>query len=379
MKSTLLLAALSMLTPTLVHATDGVSDTMITLGRPLPLSGVQSSAAISLQAGNDAVIHKINRSGGIFGRKIEFLTVDDEFDPKISYDIVRKMIERDKVFAIFELYGGAPNSAALPLLREKKKLLFASATGLESMRAPVSPTVFTVRTSFSQEAEALIRQAVDRLSLKKVAVFSIQDAFGESGVAGVHKALAAHGLKAVGQSSHSRLNLKMDAAVAELKKSNPEAVALLTVPLACAAFINRANEIGFKPTYFLPGSVATQPVLKALESAGTAYLATGQPILLDKAKYPLIGQFIADLNDAGQGSLAADPFAFQGYIDATVLVEGLKGAGKDPTPESFIESLYKMKERDFGGLKVTYSPEDHQGLRTVHLYKVTKGKVGNID
>jgi branched-chain amino acid transport system substrate-binding protein len=346
----------------------------IVIGRSLPLSGHSAEIGKGLQLGANAYFNRVNREGGVTGNKIKVVDYDDAYDPTQTGKNVSKLVAHDKAVVIFDIFGAGAVSAIIPLVAKENVPLFATFTGLESLRNPVTPQIFNTRASFFDEAEALIAQASDKMGIKEIGVFLQSDGYGQNGKAGTARALAARGLKLHGEGSHVRNSDDIAQGLQALLSSRPKAIVMWCLPAVAAKFISQAREHGYSPLFLLSSALVTGEVLDALKPADEAYISLARPLNIEKT-YRLVQNFAKDVASDGHPEAAEMGFALQGYLDATILVAGMKASGPSVTRESLIHGLNSLKDLDIGGMQINFSTSSHQATSEIFLRKIAKGHI----
>ena len=157
-----------------------------------------------------AYIDQINKSGGINGRKIDLIALDDGYETDRTVANSKKLIEENKVFALLQYYGSSPTTQAMnDVFGPAKVPLVGTISGAGTLRKPVKDNpnnryMFNVRASYADETEAIVNQLVG-LGLKNIAVFYQNDAYGKAGLSGVTKALTARQLKPTAEATVERM------------------------------------------------------------------------------------------------------------------------------------------------------------------------------
>src|SRR5260370_36252734 len=159
------------------------------VGRAAALDGGASALGLGMKMGLEAAFAEINKAGGVKGRKLEFKSVDDGYEPTKSIEAVKKLLEEDKDFAIAGAVGTPTSAAAQPIAIAAGAPFIGAFTGAEFLREPYQPLVVNVRASYFQETEAMIEHLTTDLGASKIAIMYQDDAFGLAGLAGVKKAL----------------------------------------------------------------------------------------------------------------------------------------------------------------------------------------------
>jgi len=349
-------------------AADGVTDVEVTIGMANALSGPAAGLGTDLKAGAVAYINKVNAAGGVHGRKIKLLSVDDGYEPDRCAAATRKFIEEDKVFALFGYVGTPTSTAAVAIASRAGVPYLFPFTGAEFLRNPVNKWVFNVRASYFDETEAMVERLTKDLGVKKIAIFIQDDAFGEAGKAGVARALSKRNMQLAGEARFKRNTLDVEEGLTKLKAVMPDAVIMVGPYKPVAAILKKAKASGFSPKFLTVSFVGTAGLIKesGVDGEGT-YVTQVMPVPTDPS-VALVKQYQADLQ-GGEINYSS----LEGYVDAVVLVEGLKKAGKTLTRASFVAALESLST-EVGGATVTYSASKHQGLSQVWLTQLKGGK-----
>lgn len=371
------IAALLLLAAALpAYAEEGVTPNEIVIGMSNALSGPAAGLGTQLKAGAIAYLDKVNAAGGGNGRKIKLISYDDGYEPERTAANTRKLIEQDKVFALFGYVGTPTSAAAVPSATKSGVPYIAPFTGAEALRNPVSPIIFNVRASYFDETEGMVEHLTSDLGIKKIGVFIQDDGYGNAGKAGVNRALNKKGLALAGEGKYTRNTADVDAGLAALKAAKPEAVIMVGTYKACAAFVKKAKASGFNPRFLNLSFVGTSNFVNEAGSDGDGVFITQvMPSPFDKRE-AIVKQYQTDLKKADP-KLEFDYTSLEGYVDAVVLVDALKKAGSNLTRASLTSAFDKLNI-DLGGLKVSFSPTDHQGSKSVYYTVVKDGKAVSI-
>jgi ABC-type branched-subunit amino acid transport system substrate-binding protein len=348
-------------------AVNGVAATEITIGMCNALTGPASALGMGMKKGSTVYFDKINKAGGVNGRKVKVISYDDGYEPRNTVEQTRKLIHNDKVFALFGYVGTPTSSAVLPLINEAKVPFWAPFTGAELLRTPVNRLIFNVRGSYFDEAETQVRYLVEKRGIKRIAIFYQNDAYGLAVKGGILKALKKRNLDLAGEGTYERNTEDVALALASLKKAAPDAVSMVGTYKAMAAFIKKAKSDGFNPVFLNVSFVGTAALVKELGGAGDGVIITQVMPSPKDAAVPLVAQYRADMKAAGHTEL--DYTDLEGYVDAVVFVETLKKAGTNLTRDSFIAAAEGLNAA-IGGLNFRFAPADHQALDTIFLTRI---------
>jgi len=354
------------------RAENGVTPTEVTLGMCNVLTGPAAALGTGIKKGSLVYFDKVNKAGGIHGRKIRVVSYDDGYEPKNTVAQTRKLVNEDKVFALFGYVGTPTSTAIMPIIAEAKIPLWGPFTGAEFLRNPVNRNIFNVRSSYFDEAETQVQYLADKRGLKKIGAFTQNDAYGLAVKGGVLKALRKRNLELVGEGTYERNTEDVATAVAALKKANPEAVSMVGTYKAMAAFIRESKAQGFSPVFLNVSFVGTAALVKELGPAGDGVIITQVMPSPADASVPLVAQYRADMKAAGHSEL--DFTDLEGYVDAVVFVEALKKAGANLTRDAFVAAAESL-DTSIGGLDVRFTAANHQGLRKTYLTTISRGQV----
>lgn len=353
------------------YGEDGVTDKEIILGSTNALNGPSSFLGIQTNHGMNTYFNYINENGGIHGRKIKVIAYDDGYEPIPCVLNVKKAIEEDKVFMLTCFVGTPTTSKAQPVWTNAKVPALGFFTGAELLRTPFNRYNFHVRASYYQEAAKAIDYFVQTLGLKKIAIFYQYDSFGEAVKKGAEIALEKYGLKPVAYGSFERNTVKIEEGLNNIKSSNPEAIVMVGTYTPLAKFVHEAINAGLTKTYFDTVSFVG-PEAYALELAGQydKVIVTQVMPPYSRTDLPVVKLYL-ELLKKYYSEDKPNFVSLEGFVNALVLVEGLKRCGQNLTREGLITALESIKDWDPGlKTKITYGANDHQGLETVNLTRI---------
>ncbi|MDQ5960300.1 MAG: hypothetical protein QG592_1382, partial [Pseudomonadota bacterium] len=204
----------------------GVTDTSVTIGMSSPFSGPNGAYGLDMKEVITAYFDQINKSGGINGRKLELVPLDDGYETDRTVANSKKLIEETKVFALLQYYGSSPTTQAMnDVFGPAKVPLVGTISGAGTIRQSVKENpnnryMFNIRASYADETEAIVNQLVG-LGLKNIAVFYQNDGFGKSGLDGATLALKRHNLAPSAVGTVERNSIDVDAAVKAIAKVSP--------------------------------------------------------------------------------------------------------------------------------------------------------------
>lgn len=363
---------------TSTRLTMGITDDEILVGSSSALGGHASYLGTQTLHGAMAYIKHVNENGGIHGRKIKVIAYDDGYDPPRCVANTQKLIVQDKVFALF-CYVGTPTTVKiLPLVEEAKIPVVGMFTGANALRDPHNHYLINVRASYYQETGAAVKHLVKEKKLTKIAVFYQYDAYGFDGLKGTEIALRPFGLVPVATGTYIRGTLDVTEGLEKIMAAEAEAVVMIGTYEPCAKFIRLAKYKGFSPVFYNVSFVGADELARLVGRIDEEIIVTqvvpppemsaGDKELWGSREYiKLLNKYYPD-----------DPPNFvslEGYINAKVLVEGLKRAGRDLDREKFIKAVESIDDLDLGiANPLSFSPSDHQGLERVYFTHLKDGK-----
>jgi branched-chain amino acid transport system substrate-binding protein len=353
-------ALLGALSP--LHAEDGVTDTTIRIGQTAGVTGTVAAPVNEMNEGANAYFNMINKQGGVHGRKIELITLDDKFDPAITKANAEILIKKERVFALMQGRGTPHNLGILPLLTQHQIPLIAPATGATVFHTPRHEWLFNVRANYHVELNEIVRHLA-MTGHKRISLLLVDDAFGKDGLEGFNKAMAAVDLKPVSITTFARVKPDNAAAAATVIKDGPSALVILSSSKNTVGVIKEIRKQGSQMQLLTLSNNSSEFFIKDLgEDAAGVIVSQVTPA---PTGYSKIAQ---EFRKATKETSATVSYAaLEGFINAKVVVEGLKRAGRNLTRTGFVKALESIKVEDFGGLSISYSPSDHTGSEFVDL------------
>src|SRR5260370_798157 len=256
----------------------GVTDQEIRFGIAAPFSGSAKELGRQMKLGIEAAFNRVNETGGVEGRALKLIAADDGYEPARTTDAMKQLYEKDQVFGIIGNVGTPTAVVAVPYALERKMLFFGAFTGANVLRHdPPDRYVFNYRASYAEETDAVVRYLVKlrRIPPRQIAVFAQQDTYGDSGFAGVAKAVRSLGASdaAIVRLNYKRNTVDVYDAVNQLKLQKPpiKAVVIVATYRSAATFIQKTHNL-------YPGMIYTN-----LSFVGSTALA--EELMLLGARY----------------------------------------------------------------------------------------------
>jgi ABC-type branched-subunit amino acid transport system substrate-binding protein len=377
-------------------STPGVTARDIRIGMSAAFKGTAAGLGTEFYRGAQAYYDEVNARGGLYGRMLVVVGLDDGYEPLPCVKNTIQLLEKEPVFFLANYVGTPTLTRALPVIKryaEQHVVLVGNFTGAQPQReAPYVDQVFNIRASYRQEMAALVERFW-ALGARNFGVYSQADAYGRSGTDGVVRALALRGSRIVAETTYvrgARFEDDMSLAVNALRRAGVDAVLCTGAYQGCGAFVRTARDLGWTVPISNVSFVGCDAMLKMLGQHGRAVgrdytraLINSQVVpSYDDLSLPGVVEYRALMerhNPALPAALKDDryppqPFSFislEGYINARVIVEALRRAGPHPTRSGFRQALEALKNFDLGiGTPLTFGPERHQGLDGVYFTRV---------
>lgn len=345
----------------------GVTADTILIGQSAALSGPAQELGKEMKAGAEAYFEAVNAAGGLNGRKIKLVTLDDGYEPDKAAANTRKLVTEDKVLALFGYVGTPTSNASLPIFTEAKVPFVGAFTGAQSLRDPFNRYVFNVRASYFDETEGIVAHLVQQ-GIKRIAVFYQNDAYGKAGLAGVERALKSRSLEVAATATVERNSVDVTAATSALAKSKTEAVIMISAYKSCAAFIKSMRLSGALQQFWNVSFVGSKALANELGDEGRGVQISQVVPFPWSDVNPVVRDYQKRIGGPDKYSFTS----LEGFIAAKVLVEGLKRAGKNPTRESLVDGLSSFGKLDVGGFFVNYTPTNHNGSSFIDLTIISR-------
>jgi acyl-CoA hydrolase/ABC-type branched-subunit amino acid transport system substrate-binding protein len=351
----------------------GVTANVIRLGTFCDLSGPNAAIGMAALRGYSAWYEHTNGWGGIHGREIELVVEDDGFDPARTRLAVEKLVTQDEVFAIVNPLGTITNLAVLDYLLEKQIPVISPHSGLSIWSTPLKRTYFALQPSYQVEGRILAQYALDGLRPDRIAVFTVDDQFGQEGSEAFVEELARAGEEPVATVTHPAGKATPGKWVTELAASEPDLVLLYTYLKPAADLLLAAHAADFRPAW-LSSYVLSGPDLFQFAGAEATHglRATSYPV---GPRYHRGERLYRKVMKHKYADESPGTHSRIGHAAAQLVVEGLRRAGPDLTREGFINALEGTKDWTGGLLPpISYSRTDHRGLTALAMQRALHGR-----
>lgn len=356
--------------------TSGVTSDSLVLGRILPLTGVLAGESKIYAEGMDVLFDRVNKAGGINGRKIVVKNYDDAYAADKAAAAAKTALEQDQVLALLGGLGTANGLTIAALAEQNKTVLIGTTTGAVAFREPARRYVFPVWPSNSDEVNRMVGIG-SRIGWETYAAVFQDDAFGKDALTGLQVGAARERATVTATIPVDRAAPDLPAAVAAAIKSRASVVMVFLPPGPAMKFIKALKESGYT------GAVATlsiNGIPAVIKGIGERSRGLALPRVLPRpndSTNPLAAEFMKVMKEAGKTD--PQPGHFSAYVVAKVAVEALKRAGKNVNREGMVAALESFGELDIGAYSIAYGANKlRQGVSPSRIELQVVGKGGGF-
>jgi branched-chain amino acid transport system substrate-binding protein len=357
----------------------GVTDSEIKIGQTMPYSGPLSAFG-TIGKAQAAYFDMVNAQGGVNGRRIRLISLDDGYSPPKTIEQTRKLVESDEVLLLFSSFGTPPNTAAMKYLNAQKvPQLFIAATGMKWGDPRNFPWTMAFLPSQKTGTTGYVRYLLKNRPDAKIGVLYQNDDFGKDYV----RALKDHlgdkaGSMIVAEASYESTDPSVDSQIATLKGSGADTFFSFTSPKFSAQAIRKAYDIGWKPLYFIPYSA-------------TSVSAVLHPAGLEKSVGVISSAYVKDPTDPQWKSDAAtkewvtwmknyypdgdlaEIYNVYAYTNAQLLIQVLKQCGDELTRENVMKQAANLRNFELPmllpGVRINTSATDYDPIKQLQLMR----------
>ena len=356
----------------------GVTDTEILLGSHFALSQSPAAAAYApIADGIRAYFDYINSQGGVHGRRIKFLVEDDHFNPADAVEVVRKLVEQDRIFAMVGGLGDAPHAAIYKYLEENGIPDMFISAGLDKWTDPVVKTRFGGNPDYETEGKILGQYIAEHYNGKRLGLLVQNDEFGQDGKAGILKGLEGGDVEIVSEEAYEPSLWDVTAQAQRLKAANPDVIIAYAMAPQAASLVKAAREILHWDVPIVVTGVVVTDIF--IQLAGPQNAEGVVSVVFARQVYqtddPGIQRHIQIMKDFGQGLEASD-FTLYGQALGELMVKSLENAGPNLTRENLIEGAEAIRDWCCSTCiaPINLSPVDHRPFETEVYNRVENGK-----
>jgi len=327
------------------------------------LTGPVSQLGLELSKGAFVYFDKLNKLGGINSQQIELISLDDGYEPKNTVRNTKILIEQKQVLALFGFVGTPTSHAILPILEQTNIPYLMPFTGADFLRTPVIGNIFNLRASYLQEAQAQIDFLVNKKKFSQIALVIQADEFGLAAQRSYIQILKQYDLKPIINERFKRNSNDIEKVLAHLKTKSLDAIIFVGTYQPFSRLINLSYKQGFRPFFSTLSFVSSQDAFSLLEHPSKVVVSEVMPDP-NKCQWQICQQFIRDMSKAGFQQL--NRLQLEGYLNAHIFNLVAKQCGDNLTKNCLMKKFESFELKQ-GGLNISFSPNNHQGLSQVYL------------
>jgi branched-chain amino acid transport system substrate-binding protein len=345
-----------------LQAADGVSKSSITIGQPTALTGAAAALALPFHQGAKLYFDRINAAGGINGRSINLMVLDDGGNAAATRANAQKLVQAG-VLALFGSYGSAQTTAAYEAIKTGDVILFAPMAAADELQGSNFPNIYTTRPGYSEEALAIIRHS-QTLGARKLAVAHGRDTESLGALDASKRTMQALG-DFLGEGALDNID--------KLLTTRPEGLLVVGTPQEAAKAVRELRSKGFRGPIYGFSNTGESLLAEQLGAAGAGVVLARVTPRSDNAKSVIVRELSEDALAAKLGK--PNVYMLEGYIAARALAEAIRKSSKEPTPAKLRKAIESLNEWDMGGFRISFNG-GRNGSKLVELSLIdSQGKV----
>ena len=346
--------------------TPGVTDDRVLFGQSAAFSGDAQELGIGMRLGIEAAFHEANQAGGVHGRRLDLVSLDDAYEPEAAIANTQQLIDDERVFALIGEVGTPTSRSATPVAAEGETPFVAPFTGAAFLRDDDWTNIVNLRASYAQETEEMVARLTTDLGIDRIAIMYQDDSFGRTGYQGALAALTRRSMEPVAVGLYPRNTTSVKTGLIDLMQGEPEAVIIVGAYRPVAALISWARYTGFDPVFITISFVGSNALAQELGQYGEGvYVTQVVPFPTDDS-LPVVASYLQALSDF---DASAEPgfVSLEGYMAGRLAIAGLESCGPDPTRACFLDGLLTAEDLVIDEFHLRYGEGDNQGSDRVFL------------
>lgn len=348
-------------------SSQGIYDDRIVFGQSAAFSGPAQALGNGMRAGILAAFKEANDAGGVHGRTVQLVPLDDTYEPEAAATNTVKLIEEENVFALIGEVGTPTSRSATPVAAEAGVPFIAPFTGAEFLRDDSWDNILNLRASYYQETEEMVARLTEDLGIERIGVLYQDDSFGRAGYRGATLALERRGMKPASIGLYPRNTTAVKAALLDLEGGSPEAIIMIGAYQPVGAFIKWARHTGLDPIFMTVSFVGSNALARDLGPAGAGVYVTQVVPFPTDASLPVVQAYLNAL-EAYEPGIVPGFVSLEGYLAGRLAIAGLEGCGRDVNRSCFMDGMYGIGDISIDGFMLRYDDaNDNQGSDRVFL------------
>ena len=345
----------------------GVTPDKILFGQSAAFSGPAGALGTAFRLGLQAAFREANARGGVHGRHLELLSLDDGHEPEAAIVNTQRLIEQQEVFALIGTVGTPTARSTVPVASKAGVPYVAPFSGAQILRQTGTgwENIINLRASFFQETEEIVLRLIEDLGIDRIAVLYPDDSSGRAALVAVQGVLNKRDLSLAAIGTYTRNTTAVKTAVLDLRAGDPDAVVLVGAYKPVAAAIKWARFIGFDPVFFAISLSGGTALAAELGEDGHGVYVT-QVVPFPRGSDRIAARYrralAAHVRNAEPGFVS-----FEGYLAGRLAIFGLEGAGITVDRRRFLDTILHAGTFYLNGFRLRFSARDNQGSDQVYL------------
>lgn len=329
-------------------AQEGVTKTSIVVGQSVALTGPGSALAAPFAQGAKLFFDRINAAGGINGRQIELVTLDDRGNPAQTAENTKKLLAQG-VIALFGYYGSPQVTAAYPVIKDSDVLLFAPMAAADELRGALYANVYSIRPGYSEEAAAITKHA-EMLGARKLAILHGSDGESMAALDAAERTMGGLGANLVAKNVVASGSVA--ASVDKTLASKPQSVLVVGDASGAASAVRDLRAKGFRGPIYGFSNTGESLLAEELGPTGAGVVVVRVVPKSDGAKIAVVRELMADAAAAKAGK--PNVYMLEGYIAAAVFTEAVRRMQRDPARAKLRKTLESLDDLNIGGFRIHF-------------------------
>ena len=365
-----MVAAMALAGVTAARAEDGVTKSGIVIGQSIALTGPGSALAAPFHLGAKLYFDRLNAAGGINGRRIELVTLDDHGNPQETAANTKKLLDQG-VLSLFGYYGSPQVTAAYPLIKDSDVVLFAPMAAADEFHGALYANVFSVRPGYAEEAAAITRHA-ETLGMRRLGILHGRDSESLAALDSATRTMTSMGSNLVVTAPIASGSIAN--AVDRVIASKAESILVVGDSNTAANAVRDLRAKGFRGPIYGFSNTGESLLADELGPAGAGVVVVRVVPKSDTAKVPVVRELMADALAANAGK--PNVYMLEGYIAARVYAEALRRIPRDPTRARLRKAIEGLEDVAVGGFRVNFGENERTASKLVELSLIdSQGKV----
>ena len=354
-------------------AAGGVFDDSVRFGQSAAFSGPAQELGKNMRLGIEAAFAEANRNGGVHGRRLDLVALDDAYEPEAAVTNTQQLIESDGVFALIGEVGTPTSRSATPVAADAAVPFIAPFTGAAFLRDARWKNIINLRASYDQETEEIVARLIADRGVERIAVLFQDDSFGRAGYRGVLQALDRRAMEPVAIGLYPRNTTAVRTALLDLQQGDPDAVVLVGAYQPVASLISWATHLGEDWTFVTISFVGSNALAEELGPVGDGVFVTQVVPFPTDDSLPIVASYLGALSSYDPDAVAGF-VSLEGYMAGRMAIVGLERCGRQLSRSCFLDVILRGEPISIDGFELAFGADDNQGSDAIFLSVIDDGR-----